>query len=786
MNLYKLVRILTNRHENSGSNRKKHAKKTLHYGFKVIAVLLLVASWLLTGYPGFWLLPVKAATTTVFLTTADTSPWTVPNNWGGMVSVEVIGGGQGGTNGANGGNGGKGGDGGGYAKITTGITITAGSTISFQVGTGGGAGTNGGDTWFSSTSTVLANGGGSATARIGSVTYAGGAGGTASSKGGGGGGGAAGPTKTTTGVGKDGGGTSGSGYGGGGGGGSEGDSATVGSSTTTSTFGTGGNGWNGTGGGSTAGAAGTVGTGGGGAGSSGDTTTTGGVGATGTNIDASHGSGGGGGGGGGTATKNSTSCGAGGNGGGYGGGGGGSGGTNNKSTKTAGSGSGGLIAITYTIDDVAPTPNPMTFATSPNNDAAGQITMTASQASDNFVAQSAISYLFTNDNTTCTSGHAGTGGTSSSWQLNDRNYTDTGLDANKCYGYKVQAKDTAGNTTTASSITTTYSSAAIPGTPTLGTPTSSTLTLTNTENGNPATNPTTYFAVQVVTTTPTDSTWLNQWVNATGNPSATAVWLTDAQLDGLVLQGLQPSTLYGVKVKARNQDNDETVLSAEGQGTTSSTATATFTQNKYRWYYDNDLVNPTAAWGAIAIAENTTIPIIPAGYDPPDTTQELRLRVNMVVNTAALSVSEKYFKLEYKAGTDGSCTSGSWTDVGTGVWTYATSTVTDGANITASLSDTTSGKGEQYAKSKPSALNNVGANIGEIIEYDFHIIGGTAISNTTYSFRVVGTTSDGTGETVLDAYTNCPTLTTEPGMSNLLRHGQVFTNEIKQGFFWTP
>src|SRR3989344_3953085 len=72
-----------------------------------------------------------------------------------------------------------------------------------------------------------------------------------------------------------------------------------------------------------------------------------------------------------------------------------------------------------------------------------------------------------------------------------------------------------------------------------------------------------------------DATWLNQWVDASGNPSASAVWLTDAQLDALVLQGLQASTLYGVQVKVRNQDTDETALSAEGQGTTSAPANTT-------------------------------------------------------------------------------------------------------------------------------------------------------------------------------------------------------------------
>ena len=219
---------------------------------------------------------------------------------------------------------------------------------------------------------------------------------------------------------------------------------------------------------------------------------------------------------------------------------------------------------------------------------------------------------------------------------------------------------------------------------------------------------------------------------------------------------------------------------------TPSVASSSFTQNKYLWYVDNDLADPIAIWGTPDLTENQAITVIPAGKDPPDATQKLRLRVNMVVNTADLPVSTNYFKLEFKAGTDGSCTTGSWTDVGTGAWSYATSTVTDGANITALLSDTTTGKGEQYVKSKGSgtSLNHVGATTTQIIEYDFPIIGSSAASDTTYSFRVVGTNSAGSTETVFDAYTNCPTLTTEPGTSDLMRHGNVFTNGSEQGFFW--
>ena len=217
---------------------------------------------------------------------------------------------------------------------------------------------------------------------------------------------------------------------------------------------------------------------------------------------------------------------------------------------------------------------------------------------------------------------------------------------------------------------------------------------------------------------------------------------------------------------------------------TPSAASATFTQNKYLWYVDNDLADPTAIWGNPDLIENQAIVVIPSGNDPPDTAQELRLRVNYVVNTAGISISEKYFKLEYKAGTDGTCTTGSWTDVGTGDWVYATSGVTDGADIIKVLSDTTTGKGEEYVKGKPSQVNHVAASAAEIIEYDFHIVGTNATANTQYSFRVVETNNLGTTEVVFDGYTSCPTLTTEPGMANLLRHGNVFTEGIEKGFFW--
>ena len=221
-------------------------------------------------------------------------------------------------------------------------------------------------------------------------------------------------------------------------------------------------------------------------------------------------------------------------------------------------------------DTTPPTPEPMTFATAPDEVDTTSIDMTATTASD---PSTPVEYLFTLDNTDC-GADAGTGGDSSLWQTGT-SYTDTGLQVNQCYGYTVTARDSVPNAGTASSSSEAYTAAAVPGTPTLNGATTTTLDLASFANGNPASNPDTTYAVQVVTTSPNDATWLNQWVDAAGNPSATEVWMTDAAVDALTLLGLNSSTTYGVK--ARNGDGDETVLSVEGQGTTSAEAPTTRT-----------------------------------------------------------------------------------------------------------------------------------------------------------------------------------------------------------------
>lgn len=217
---------------------------------------------------------------------------------------------------------------------------------------------------------------------------------------------------------------------------------------------------------------------------------------------------------------------------------------------------------TTTDGDVdPPEPDPMTFATAPDDASTTSIDMTASTATDAWPSNP-VEYYFTY---TACSADAGTGGTDSGWQ-ESTTYTDTSLQPNQCYGYSVKARDALGYETAASGVSEAYTAAVTPGTPSLTSLGSSTARLLNDANGNPTSDPETTFAVQVLNTSPNDATWEDQYVDASGNPSATAVWLTDEQLDGLIIQGLDAGTTYAVRAKARNEDGDETAFSTASDG----------------------------------------------------------------------------------------------------------------------------------------------------------------------------------------------------------------------------
>ncbi len=88
---------------------------------------------------------------TIFLTspTGSNQTWSVPSNWDSATNqIEVIGGGAGGVTPST--TGGGGGGGGAYSKITN-LTLTPSGSATFRVGSGGGSGVVGGDTWYNGT-----------------------------------------------------------------------------------------------------------------------------------------------------------------------------------------------------------------------------------------------------------------------------------------------------------------------------------------------------------------------------------------------------------------------------------------------------------------------------------------------------------------------------------------------------------------------------------------------------------------------------------------------------------
>jgi hypothetical protein len=193
------------------------------------AFLHAIATDTLHIQPALWTLPTPMWTpgmaeqlsyhfsTTVYLTNTGQTSYTTPLDWSPINTVECIAGGGGGGCGQEYNNGGNGGGGGAYSSGTV-VTIGPNTTITINIGAAGnainqngGAGTNGGSTWFNGSSLASSSvgaqygfGGGSGTgspdftyggqasAGTGTTLYSGGNGGR-HSYGGGGGGGAAGP-----------------------------------------------------------------------------------------------------------------------------------------------------------------------------------------------------------------------------------------------------------------------------------------------------------------------------------------------------------------------------------------------------------------------------------------------------------------------------------------------------------------------------------------------------------------------------------------------------------------
>jgi hypothetical protein len=194
------------------------------------------------------------------------------------------------------------------------------------------------------------------------------------------------------------------------------------------------------------------------------------------------------------------------------------------------------------------------------------------------------------------------------------------------------------------------------------------------------------------------------------------------------------------------------------------TAETSIRQNYYRFYVDNGVIDPTDPWpeGVADLGENTSI----TGTDDPlGEGERVRLRMTLSVNNATLPENTTVFKLQYGLR-DVTCSAiSAWTDIGAPgsgtVWRGYDGTVANGTEVATStpaegtLNISVSDVAGTYQEQNNSAINPYVIDVGEDVEYDWHVEQNGATQFSEYCFRMV----EGDG-TLLDGYNIYPTLQT--------------------------
>lgn len=224
-----------------------------------------------------------------------------------------------------------------------------------------------------------------------------------------------------------------------------------------------------------------------------------------------------------------------------------------------------------------------------------------------------------------------------------------------------------------------------------------------------------------------------------------------------------------------------------------------FTLAHYQWYVDNSAQTETDKWptGTVDTPADSQIVAIPAAFGPPNTGDQLRLRVGILVGGQSLAANNVSYKLQFNQGTTTDCLSGSWQDVDDNagshsrVWRYGfISGLTDGGTLTTLLIPSSTIKENFYESASTGAgfTNPNAAATGQFMEFDWVIQDSGATGATQYNFRVVenhGTLDSGT---LLSVYNFCPSIITRPTTDMLLRHGEFFRSDLTsgsdQGFEW--
>ncbi|MFT3909040.1 MAG: lamin tail domain-containing protein [Ferruginibacter sp.] len=136
--------------------------------------------------------------------------------------------------------------------------------------------------------------------------------------------------------------------------------------------------------------------------------------------------------------------------------------------------------------------------------------------------------------------------------------TVTGLGVNTNNTFQAKARNGASVETAFGGSAGLYTLANTPGAPTVASPTSSSLDVTVTLNGNPVS---TQYAIQETG---------GNYVQTDGSLAASLVWQTASTWGTKTVTGLTPATLYTFQVKARNGNNVETGFGATQGGTTNA------------------------------------------------------------------------------------------------------------------------------------------------------------------------------------------------------------------------
>jgi hypothetical protein len=191
-----------------------------------------------------------------------------------------------------------------------------------------------------------------------------------------------------------------------------------------------------------------------------------------------------------------------------------------------------LIQVTPETDP--PVPNPMTWQTEPYELDPSQIRMVATTASD---PTPPVEYYF--DFSASPTG--GSGGTDSGWQ-SSTTYTDSGLQPNHQYGYRVRARDGNNNLTSYSSVSYDYTDIETPSGITFGSITSISIQARSTNTPSGLTRGSSGLIIYN-TTAGTNSGWKQN----------NSYWTSGS---------LSPNTQYGFRARARNGDGDTTPYSA--------------------------------------------------------------------------------------------------------------------------------------------------------------------------------------------------------------------------------